>query len=318
MLDLVIIGGAAVGCSSAIYAARRQLNFRMITENVGGEVALSGRVNNWPGIIDIQGYDLAQKLAEHVRSYGVNIEEGYRVTNIYSEKNYHVVVARAPNGETEELKTKTVIIGTGIHPRHLEIPGEKEFIHKGVTYCTVCDGPLFRNKKTLTVGSGNSALESALMLAEIAKPAYIMSKFPNTPETQGGFPKGERILVEKLKQNPNVNIIYNAKISEISGENKVETVYYINEKGEKEMLKTDGVMVHVGNIPNSQFAAMLNRNKNGEIVVDNKCRTNVPGIFAAGDVTDIPYKQIAIAAGQGIIAALSAIEYINLWTENKE
>lgn len=315
MLDLVIIGGAAVGCSAAVYAARRQLNFRIITQNVGGEVALSGKVNNWPGIIDIQGFDLAQNLAEHVKSYGVKIEEGYLVENIIPEKNYHVVLAKNSKGETEQIKTKTVIIGTGIHPRHLQIPGEDKFLHRGITYCTVCDGPLYKNKTTVTVGAGNSALESALMLAEIAKPAYILSKFPNTPETQGGFPKGEKILIDKLKAHSNVNIIYDAKINEIVGENKVTAITYLDEKGKTQTLNTDGVMVHIGMIPNSQFANVVNKNKQGEITVDTRCRTNVPGIFAAGDVTDIPYKQIAIAAGQGIIAALSAIEYINFWTE---
>ncbi|MFA6105688.1 MAG: FAD-dependent oxidoreductase [Patescibacteria group bacterium] len=315
MLDLVIIGGAAVGCSAAIYAARRELNFRIISENIGGEVALSGTVNNWPGIIDIQGFELAQKFADHAKSYGVNIEEGYRVEGIRSEGNFHVVLARKPGGEIEEIKTKAVIIGTGIHPRHLGIPGEEKFLHKGLTYCTVCDGPLFKNKITLTIGAGNAALESALMLAEIAKPAYIITKFADTPETQGGFPKGEKILIDKLKTNPNVKIIYSAKVLEITGENKVETVIYEDQAGKKQTLPINGIMVHIGMTPNSSFINSVNKNKQGEIMIDTKCRTNLPGIFAAGDVTDVPYKQIGIAAGQGIIAALSAIEYINYWKE---
>lgn len=315
MQDLVIIGGAAVGCSAAIYAARRELKFRIITENVGGEVALSGKVNNWPGILDIDGFDLAQKFAEHARSYGVKIEDGYTVLDIKQEKNYHIVVARAPGGKTEEIKTKSVIVGTGIHPKRIGVPGEKELTNKGVTYCTVCDGPLYKNKVTVTVGAGNSGIESALMLAEIAKPAYIITKFADTPETQGGFPKGEKILIEKLKKHPNIKIIYGAKTKEIVGSTKVEALVYTDAEGKEQTIKTDGVMVHVGMIPNSSFAKMLTQNKQGEIVADTKCRTNVPGIFAAGDVTDIPFKQIGIATGQGIVAALSAIEYINLWTE---
>jgi thioredoxin reductase len=315
MLDLVIIGGAAVGCSAAVYAARRELNFRIITENIGGEVALSGTVNNWPGIIDIQGFELAQKFAEHVASYGVQIEEGYRVEDIIQESKHHKVIVKNPAGQTEEILAKTVIIGTGIHPRHLEIPGEKDFLHRGLTYCTVCDGPLFKNKVTVTVGSGNSALESALMLAEIAKPAYVISKFADTPENKGGFPKGENILIDKLKKHENVKVIYNAQVTEIVGDKKVEKVKFKDEKGQEQELAVSGVMVHVGMIPNSTFANGINKNKQGEIMVDQKCRTNIPGIFAAGDVTDIPYKQIGIAAGQGIVAALSAIEYINLWHE---
>lgn len=315
MFDLIIIGGAAVGCSAAIYAKRRELNFKFITQNIGGEVALSGVVNNWPGIVDIQGFELAQKFAEHVRSYGVNIEEGWTVENIIPTKNYHVVVARNPTGEIIQLETKTVIIGTGIHPRRLGIPGEDRLDHKGVTYCTVCDGPLYRNKATVTIGSGNSALESALMLAEIAKPAYLFSKFADTPETQGGFPKGEKILIDKLKAHPNIKIIYQAVTTEIIGETRVEGVKYKDRDGKEQLLPVQGVMVHIGMIPNSQFATALERNKQGEIIVDTKCHTSVPGIFAAGDVTDIPHKQIVIAAGQGVVAALEAIGYINLWKE---
>ena len=314
MLDLVIIGGAAAGCSAAVYAARRKLNFRMITENIGGEVALSGVINNWPGIISIEGFDLAQKLAEHVRSYGVKIEDGLWVENISSEKNYHLVSVKGPNG-TEEIKTKTVIVATGIHPRLLGIPGEKELNRKGVTYCTVCDGPLFKNKITVTVGSGNSALESAIMMNEIAKKVYLLSKFTNTPENKGGFPKGENILIDKVKSLPNVEIIYGARSTEIIGNGKVQTLKFVDNAGNEKTLNIDGVMVHVGQIPNSGFVQSVKLDQGKQIMVDEKCRTNIPGIFAAGDVTNVAFKQIGIATGQGITAALASIEYINLWKE---
>ncbi len=314
MLDLVIIGGAAAGCSAAVYSARRKLNFRMITENIGGEVALSGVINNWPGIISIEGFDLAQKLAEHVRSYGVKIEEGLWVENISTEKNHHLVRVKGPNG-TEEIKTKTVIIATGIHPRLLDIPGEKEFNRKGVTYCTVCDGPLFKNKTTVTIGSGNSALESAIMMNEIAKKVYLISKFTNTPENKGGFPKGEDILIDKVKSLPNVEIIYGAKATAIIGKGQVQTLKFSDSANKEQSLNTDGVMVHVGQIPNSGFVQSVKLDKGKQIIVDEKCRTNISGIFAAGDVTNVAYKQIGIATGQGITAALATIEYINLWKE---
>jgi thioredoxin reductase len=199
MLDLIIIGAAAAGSSAAVYSARRNLNFKIITLDTGGEVALSGEVGNWPGIISIQGFELAQKFTEHVKSYGVTIDDGWRVEKITPVKKHFVVTAINGSGNTQEFETKTVIIATGIHPRHLEIPGEKELYQKGITYCTVCDGPLYRNKNTVTVGSGNAALESALMMAGIAKKVYVLSKFPNTPEQNGGFPKGENILIEKNK-----------------------------------------------------------------------------------------------------------------------
>lgn len=314
MLDLVIIGGAAAGCSSAIYSARRKLNFRMITENVGGEVALSGEINNWPGILSIEGFDLSQKFAEHVRSYGVKIEEGYRVEDIKSLKNHHVVVAKGPKG-LEEIETKAVIIGTGIHPRRLGVPGEDQFDRKGVTYCTVCDGPLYKNRVTATIGSGNSALESAIMMNEIASKVYLISKYPNTPEKNGGFPKGENILIDKVKTLPKVEILYAAETEEITGTTKVTSLRLKDQGGKEQTLTVDGIMVHIGQIPNSQFLSTVKKDNVGQIAVDEKCRTSIPGIFAAGDVTNVPYKQIGISAGQGITAALACIEYLNLWKE---
>jgi alkyl hydroperoxide reductase subunit AhpF len=310
MFDLIIIGASAAGCAAAIYSARRKLNFKIVTDDIGGEVALSGVVNNWPGIIEIQGFELAKKFHEHVKSYGVEIDQGYRVEKITSENNYHIITTKNATGEEKTYQTKAVIIATGIHPRHLQVPGENTFNRKGVTYCTVCDGPLFKNKITTTVGSGNSALESALMMAGIAKKVYLLSKFSNTAENNFGFPKGENILIDKVKTLPNVEIIYGAKTTEIIGEKTVTGLKY-NVDGKTETLETNGVMVHIGQIPNSQFIDSVNKNKVGEIMVDGKCQTNVPGIFAAGDVTDVAYKQIGISAGQGIISALATIEYLN-------
>ncbi len=314
MFDLIIIGAAAAGSSAAIYSARRKLNFKIVTDDIGGEVALSGVVNNWPGILEIQGYELAQKFHEHVKSYGVEIDQGYRVEKIVSENKYHTVFAKNAGGEEKQYETKTVIIATGIHPRHLGIKGEEEFNRKGVTYCTVCDGPLFKNKITTTIGSGNSALESALMMAGIAKKVYLISKFTNTVENNFGFPKGENILIDKIKTFPNVEIIYGGVTTEIIGEKNVTGVKYTDTTGTELSLETQGIMVHIGQTPNSQFTEV---EKNGmkEIKVDAKCRTNIAGIFAAGDVTDVAYKQIGISAGQGITAALAAIEYLNRWSE---
>jgi len=314
MFDLIIIGGAAAGSSAAIYCARRKLNFKIVTLDTGGEVALSGEVANWPGILSIQGFELAQKFTEHVKSYGVEIEEGWKVEKITSIKKHYLLTAANSSGETKEFETKSVIIATGIHPRRLTVPGEKELDRKGVTYCTVCDGPLFKNKTTVTIGSGNSALESALMMAGIAKKVYLLSKFPNTLEQKGGFPKGENILIEKVMAMPNIEIIYEAITTDIIGDKKVEGIKYKDKQGEQD-LAVEGVMVHIGQIPNSQFAEKVKKNKMGEIMVDEKCRTNLRGIFAAGDVTNVAYKQIGIAAGQGIIAALATIEYINMWKE---
>ncbi len=315
MYDLIIIGGAAAGSSAAIYCARRKLNFKMVALDTGGEVALSGEVGNWPGILSIQGFELAQKFTEHVKSYGVEIDEGWKVEKITPIKKHYLITAANGAGETKEFATKSVLIATGIHPRHLAVSGEKELDRKGVTYCTVCDGPLFKNKTTVTVGSGNSALESVLMMAGIAKKVYLLSKFPNTPEQNHGFPKGEAILIEKVKSMPNVEIIYEATTTAMVGTDRVAGIKYKNSQGQEQELAVEGIMVHIGQIPNSQFADKVKKNKIGEIMVDEKCRTNLRGVFAAGDVTDVAYKQIGIAAGQGIIAALAVIEYINRWKE---
>ncbi len=274
-------------------------------------MALSGVVNNWPGTVEIAGFELAKNFVDHVKSYGVEIDEGWRAEGIETKKNYLVLTAKNAGGETKTEQAKAVIIATGIHPRRLGVPGEKEFDRKGVTYCTVCDGPLFRNKVTATIGAGNAALESAMMMAGIAKKVYLLSKYADTPENNGGFPRGETVLVEKIKQMTNVDIIYEAETTAVIGQSRVEALKYKID-GEETALPVEGVMVHIGQLPNSDCASVA-KEKSGSIIVDAKCRTNVPGLFAAGDVTNIPYKQIAIAAGQGVVAALATIEYINRW-----
>ncbi|HOX60821.1 MAG TPA: FAD-dependent oxidoreductase [Candidatus Magasanikbacteria bacterium] len=311
MYDLIIIGASAAGTSAAIYAARRNLNTLIISKNLGGEVALSGEVNNWPGIQKIAGFQLANDFVNHAKSYNVPIEEGLEVTRIDNTADKKIVYVKNDNGEEKTFETKTVIIASGIHPRPLGIPGEEKLRGRGVTYCTVCDGPLYRRKTTVTVGAGNSGLESALMMAELAEKVFLVSMYEDTPETNGGFPRGENVLIDKVKNHPKIEVVYNSKTEAIEGENFVTgLVVSDNKTNEKHTLPVQGVMVHIGMIPNSKFAD-LEKNPMGEIVINMKCETNVPGIFAAGDVTNTPYKQIAIAAGQGVTAALSAIDYLN-------
>lgn len=315
MLDLVIIGAAAAGCSAAVYAARRNLNFVVISKDIGGEVALSGEVENWPGQIKTTGIQLAEDFHKHDLSYNVKFENNLEVIDIIQEKNYHIVIARDYTGNEKRFETKTVLIGSGIHPRNLGAKNEIELKGRGVTYCTVCDGPLFKNKITCTIGAGNSALESALMMGTIASKVYLLTKFPNTKETNGGFPKGENILIDKVKQMQNVEIIYEAQTQEIIGEKFVSGVKYLDPSGEQKEIAVQGVMIHVGNIPNSGFAKNITKNPAGEIETNKIGQTNIPGIFAAGDVTNIPYKQISISAGLGVTAVLAAIDYINRWHE---
>ena|SRR3989339_882762 len=315
MLDLIIIGGSAAGCSAAVYAARRNLNFKMITDNLGGEVALSGIVGNWPGSIRVQGFELAQQFIAHIKHYNVDVEEGWRVEKIEPIKKHFLVSAKNAVGETKIHETKSIIIATGIHPRMLNIDGEKEFRNKGVTYCTVCDGPLFKGKITTTIGSGNAALESAYTMSKIADKVYLLSKYANTPKNNYGFPPAENILIERVSKLPNVNILYGAKATEIIGQNSVTGLKYKDEGGTKKTISTDAIMIHIGQLPNSTLIDIVEKNKIGEIIVDKKCQSSFAGIFSAGDVTDTPFKQIGVATGQGITASLAAIEYLNRWHE---
>jgi len=315
MYDLVIIGASAAGSSAAVYAARRRLNFIMISKDIGGEVVKNGEVENWLGIIHTTGIELAAQFKAHLEANNVPIENGWEVTNITQEAGHHVLHTKKGQ-EEKTIQTKTVIIATGIHPRHLGVPGEAELQKRGVTSCTVCDGPLYRNRVTTTIGAGNTALESALMLSDIAKKAYLITKYPNRPETNHGFPKGENILIEKILKKENIEVIYNANTTKIIGEKKVEAVEYVDqETGETHSHQSDGAMVHIGMVPNSGFTDCVKKNENNEIEIDLRAQTSCNGIFAAGDVTNIPFKQLMIASGQGVIAALSAIDYLNYLNE---
>ncbi|MFB6225837.1 MAG: NAD(P)/FAD-dependent oxidoreductase [Candidatus Paceibacteria bacterium] len=312
MKDLIIIGAAAAGCSAAVYAARRHLDFSVISKDIGGEVALSGEIENWPGTIHTTGDKLADEFHEHVKDYGIEIQDELEVTDIQQKNNKQIVKIKDKQDNIKDVPARSVIIATGIHPRELNIPGEDKLRDKGLTYCTVCDGPLFEGKRTVTIGAGDAALESALMLSEIASKEYLITKYPNKEKSKEGFPKAEEILIKKAKNNENIEIIYDAMTQEILGSQMVEGVKYeVQSSGKIKTLEVDGVMVHIGMSPNSDFIDCVDKNEAGEIKVNKLCETSCEGIFAAGDVTDTPYKQISIAAGQGTTAALSAIDYLN-------
>lgn len=326
MFDLIIIGGSAAATSAGIYAVRRNLNFKIITKDFGGEVATSGEIANWPGIIKTDGVALARQFKEHLASYGVEPEEDIEVEKIIKQADGTFCITAKKDGQpkmaTEKLTTKTqrgqeymkleqcdyiaktVIVATGVHPRELNVPGEKEYRNKGVSYCTVCDGPLFAGKVTTVIGGGNSALEAGLMLADIATKVYVINKNP-------AF-KGDQVLIDNLLTKKNVEIIYNVQTTEIVGQEFVTGVKYTDQSGTPQELKTDGIFIHIGMLPNSGIVpSEVQKNQFGEIKVDTNCQTNIPGLYAAGDVTDVPFKQIVIAAGQGCCAVLSAVNYLN-------
>ena len=301
MFDLIIIGGSAAATTAGIYAARRGLNFKIISKDFGGEVSTSGEIGNWPGINQTDGVDLAGKFKKHLEFYKADMEEGIEVEKIEKLENGTFAVKAK---EAKEYLANAVIITTGVHPRPLNVPGEKEFRNKGVSYCTTCDGPLFNSKTVATVGGGNSALESALMLSDIALKVYVINKNPQF--------KGDKVLVENLKKKKNVEIIYSANTIDLVGDKFVTGLKYMDKDGGKQEIQIDGVFVHIGMIPNSEIAPDgVGKNQFGEIIVNKNCETNIPGLYAAGDVTDVPFKQIVVAAGQGCIATLSAVQYLN-------
>lgn len=312
MYDIVIIGGSAAGMTAAIYAARHNMKAVIVTKDVGGEIAMTGEVKNWLGIQSIRGFELVKNFREHVESYNVPIETGIEVMNFSEEKKYYIVNAKDGSGNEKTYETKTIIIASGIHPRALKVPGEDKLRGKGITYCTVCDGPLYRGKDTATIGAGNSALSSAIMMAGFAKKVYLLTKFSNTKESNHGFPKGENTLIDKVNSLKNIETIYNATTKKVLGAEFVEgLIYFDSEEKKDQKIDVQGVMAHIGNSPNSAFAPQVKTDKAGAIEINMRCETNLPGVYAAGDVTNTPFKQISIANGQGAIAALTAIDYVN-------
>lgn len=317
--DLIIVGGSAAATAAGIYAARRNLNFKIISKDFGGEVATSGEIGNWPGINKTDGVTLSQQFKDHLKFYNVEPEEGVEVEKITKQVD-GLFCLTAKSGESVKMASeklsdfqgstlkcdylaKAVIVTTGVHPRELNAPGEKEFRNKGVSYCTVCDGPLFSGRVTATIGGGNSALESALMLADISTKVYVINKNPSF--------KGEQVLIDNLLTKKNVEIIYNANTEGFVGDSFLTGLKYTDQSGKHE-IKVDGAFVHIGMIPNSYVVSSdVQKNNFGEIMVNKNCETNIPGLYAAGDVTDVPFKQIVIAAGQGTTALLSAVNYLN-------
>ena len=306
MDDVLIIGGSAASTAAAIYLARRHAKLRVVSYDWGGEVARSGEIGNYPGFVATDGIELSEKFLEHIRSYEVEPELEIKITSLKKEAEGHFVAGGVKNGEKVRYEAKAVIVSTGSHPRELGVPGEKEFRGKGLTYCTVCDGPLYKGKVVATIGGGDSANESGIMMNDIASKAYVLTKNPAM--------KGDPSLISRLRASKNVTIIPSASTTQILGEKFVTGLEYEDVlTKEKKTLEVQGVFVHIGMIPNVDFLPnAVEKNQFGEVVVDkNTMQSSMPGLFAAGDVTDMPFKQVGISIGQGTVAALAAVTYIN-------
>jgi len=300
-LDLIIIGAGAAGLAAGIYGVRSGLKTLVLDEKMaGGTTADAPLVENYLGFQSISGMELAQKMAAHCRSVGVTIHE------------FENIIGLDLKGEKKIVKTnravyeaKAVIIASGSHYREVGVLGEKEFRGRGVSYCGICDGPLFKGKRVLVVGGGNSAVITALYIAELASEVKIAHR-------RDAF-RAEEALVKALEAKKNVEILWNTEVKEIKAEKLVSKVILFNNKtGETGELPIDGVFVQVGEDPNSQLAkeAGVEVDEDGYIKIDMLQRTNIAGVFAAGDVTNHPVKQVGTAVGQGITAALEAYGYI--------
>jgi len=296
MYDLIIIGAGPAGITAAVYAARKRMELLVISRDIGGQAAWSGDVENYTGYQFITGPELAMKFEEHLRKYNISLKENETVTEVKRSGN-HILV------ETDKsaYQAKAVIIASGKKTRELKVPGEKEFKNRGLTYCATCDGPLFSSKDVAVIGGGNSALDAALQLIKIARHVYLI----NITAQLGG----DQVMREQLEKSDKVTIFNQAQITAVMGDKFVSAIK-INRQGKEENVSVQGVFVEIGLIPNSEFALEVEKNSLGEIKVNCHNETSIPGVFAAGDVTDVPEKQIIIAAGEGAKATLSVFRYL--------
>lgn len=295
--ELIIIGAGPAGITAGVYAARKKMDFLIITKDVGGQALLSWDIENYPGYQFITGIELVEKFKKHIEEFDVELKEKEEVKKvIYKDGIFEIKT------ENSEYFTKSVIIATGRRPKSLNVKGEEEFKNKGITYCSTCDGPLFAGKNVMIIGGGNSGVDSALQMVKICPKVYIV-------EIKNKL-SADKIAVEKLNKFKNVEILTNTKIKEIYGDRFVKGVIIETQEEEKN-IEVEGIFIEIGTIPNSEIIDFVKKNEKGEIIVDCKTRTSFDGIFAAGDVTNVFAKQIVVACGEGAKAAMASFEYIN-------
>ena len=296
--DVVVVGAGPAGLAAAIYTVRRAFKTLVISKDIGGQMALTENIENYPGYEKISGPDLAQKMKEQAEHFGADFifnevgkiektETGFIVTTIEGQ----VVSARA------------VILAFGLTPRSLEVPGEKELTGRGVAYCATCDGPLYKGKDVMVVGGGNAALDAAEYLSKIARQVYVLVR-------KDQF-RGEQVLIDQVLHAPNIKVIFGGVSKEIKGQNKVESIVYLDANQQEQTLVLDGIFVEIGHLAKTTWLkSLLNLNEANEVLVSVDNETSLAGIFAAGDLTQITYKQVVISAGEGAKAALQACKYL--------
>ncbi|WP_374594933.1 alkyl hydroperoxide reductase subunit F [Aquabacterium sp.] len=302
--DVLIVGGGPAGAAAAVYAARKGIRTGVAAERFGGQVNDTLAIENYISVLETDGPKFAQALEAHAKAYDVDIMNLQRAEAIVpAAQPGGLIEVKLANGGV--LKSKTVILSTGARWRNVNVPGEQEYRNKGVAYCPHCDGPLFKGKRVSVIGGGNSGVEAAIDLAGVVAHVTLVEFADQL--------KADAVLVNKLKSLPNVEIHTNAQTTEITGaDGKVNGLRYKDRAtGQEHHVPLEGVFVQIGLVPNTEFLrGTVELSKFGEIIVDAKGATNVPGVFAAGDCTTVPYKQIVIAAGDGAKAALSAFDHL--------
>ena len=297
--DILVVGGGPAGASAAIYAARKGIRTGIVVDRFGGQVQDTLGIENFISVKYTEGPQLAASLEEHLREYRIDVLKPQRCRRLAKQD---LIELELENGAV--LQSKAVIVATGARWRAIGVPGEAEFKNKGVAYCPHCDGPLFKGKRVAVIGGGNSGIEAAIDLAGIVEHVTVLEFMPEL--------KADVVLQQRLARLPNVTVLRNVQTTEISGTDRVDGLSYIDRSTkEAHHLELQGVFILVGLIPNTDWLKdTVERNRCGEIVVDSHGATNVPGVFAAGDCTDSPYKQIVIAMGSGANAALGAFDYL--------
>ena len=298
--DVLVVGGGPAGAAAAIYAARKGIRTGVVAERFGGQVMDTMAIENFISVKYTEGPKLVAALEEHVKDYEVDVMNLQRVAAVVPGENLHEV--RMENGAS--LKAKTVIVATGARWREMNVPGEKEFRGKGVAYCPHCDGPLFKGKRVAVIGGGNSGVEAAIDLAGVVAHVTLLEFAEDL--------RADAVLQKKLYSLRNVTVIKSAQTNEVTGTDKVNGLVYKDRvSGTEHRVELEGIFVQIGLLPNTDFLkGTVELSRFGEVIVDAKGHTSVPGIFAAGDCTTVPYKQIIIAMGEGSKASLSAFDHL--------
>ncbi len=299
MYDTIIIGAGPTGLSAAIYATRRMMKTLVISKNVGGQVIWASDIENYPGIKSIKGPELMLNMQEQAKSLGVVIKMA-EVSQIIKKDNGEFTVYAS----ADQYEAKTIIIAMGLAPKQLNLPNEKEFTGKGISYCANCDGPFFKGKTVAIVGGGNAALDAAEVMSKIAHQVYLIYR-------KAAF-RGFASLAKEVKSKNNVKIMLNSEICEISGHEKLAKIkvnHVVDQT--KQAYATDGLFIEIGHEPKTDIVAnLVERDSKGQIIVDLSGKTSLDGMFAAGDVTQNEFKQIIVGCGQGAVAALAAYKYL--------